>query len=192
VSEASGARGPHDGAPPPVPGSRDALVLAKGRELTVALLRPIGAAVVLLAGYFLLPINKNSDLNVLGMLLGATLLVSFCVWEVRRFARSIHPIATAMEMLVALATFYVVAFAATYYLFSEYDPGSFNEYLTRVDALYFCLTVFTTTGFGDIAADSQGARVAVSIQMASTLVLLGLGLRFLNLLINQRRQATAG
>ena len=64
--------------------------------------------------------------------------------------------------------------------------------LTRVDALYFCLTVFTTTGFGDIAPDSQGARIAVSIQMASTLVLLGLGLRFLNLLINQRRQATAG
>lgn len=91
-----------------------------------------------------------------------------------------------------LASFYVVAFATTYYLFSEYDSGSFNEYLTRVDALYFCLTVFTTTGFGDIAADSQGARIAVSIQMASTLVLLGLGLRFLNLLINQRRQATAG
>ncbi len=192
MSEASGAGSPHDGGPPPAPGSRDALVLAKGRELTVALLRPIGAAVVLLAGYFLLPINKTSDLNVLGMLLGATLLVSFCVWEVRKFTRSVHPIATAMEMLVALATFYVVAFATTYYLFSEYDPGSFNEYLTRVDALYFCLTVFTTTGFGDIAADSQGARIAVSIQMASTLVLLGLGLRFLNLLINQRRQATSG
>ncbi len=192
MSEASGAGGPHDGVPPPAPGSRDALVLAKGRELTVALLRPIGAAIVLLAGYFLLPINKTSDLNVLGMVLGAALLVSFCVWEVRKFTRSVHPIATAMEMLVALATFYVVAFATTYYLFSEYDSGSFNEYLTRVDALYFCLTVFTTTGFGDIAADSQGARIAVSIQMASTLVLLGLGLRFLNLLINQRRQATSG
>ena len=193
MTDASGAGGLQDGAPAPGPGSPpDAFVLAKGRDLTVALLRPVGAAVVLLVGYFLLPINRDSDLNVLGMIVGATLLVSFCVWEVRKFTRSNHPVATAMEMLVALASFYVVAFATTYYLFSEYDSGSFNEYLTRVDALYFCLTVFTTTGFGDIAADSQGARIAVSIQMASTLVLLGLGLRFLNLLINLRRQATAG
>ncbi|MCK8614832.1 ion channel [Gordonia sp. C13] len=191
MNDASGADGgvpdgaPAPGAPPPV-------TIAKGRDLTVALLRPIGAAVVLLIGYFLLPINKASDLNILGMTVGAGLLTAFCLWEVHRFARSVHPVATAMEMLVALATFYVTAFAATYFLFSEYDPGSFNAQLTRVDALYFCLTVFTTTGFGDIAADSQGARIAVSIQMASTLILLGLGLRFLNLLINQKRQATAG
>lgn len=46
--------------------------------------------------------------------------------------------------------------------------------------------MFTTTGFGDIAADSQGARIAVSIQMGSTLILLGLGIRFLNLLVNAR------
>ncbi|MCR5978203.1 two pore domain potassium channel family protein [Gordonia jinghuaiqii] len=179
--------------PEPQPASGTAqLGLAGGRDLTLALLRPIGAAIVLLSGYFLLPINKANDANYLGLLIGGLLLTSFCVWEVRRFARSNRPVATAMEMLVALASFYVVAFATTYFLFSEYDTGSFNAGLTRVDALYFCLTVFTTTGFGDIAPDSQGARIAVSIQMASTLVLLGLGLRFLNLLITQRRQATGG
>ncbi|MDY6808798.1 MAG: two pore domain potassium channel family protein, partial [Actinomycetota bacterium] len=46
----------------------------------------------------------------------------------------------------------------------------------------------TTTGFGDISAVSQGARVAVSIQMVSTLALLGLGIRFLNVLVNARVQ----
>ncbi len=116
------------------PGAPESFVLAKGRDLTVALLRPVGAAIVLLIGYFLLPINRTSDLNILGLTVGAFLLASFCVWEVRKFARSVHPLATAMEMLVALSTFYVVVFATTYYLFSEYDPGSFNEYLSRVDA----------------------------------------------------------
>ena len=156
------------------------------REVAKALVRPLAAAVVLLVGYFGLPINKASDVNIIGLLIGAVLLASFCAYEVRHFIRSKHPVATAMEMLVALASFYIVAFATTYFLFSEYDTGSFNEQLTRVDSLYFCLTVFTTTGFGDIAADSQGARIAVSIQMASTLILLGLGIRFLNLLVNAR------
>ena len=187
MNDVPGGPDPRDEGPP---GTAASLGLVRGRELTVALLRPIGAAVVLLAGYFLLPIDKESDLNYLGLVVGAALLIAFCVWEVRKFAGSDRPVATAMEMLVALAGFYIVAFATTYFLFSEYDPGSFNESLTRVDALYFCLTVFTTTGFGDIAPDSQGSRVAVSIQMASTLLLLGLGVRFLNLLVNQRRQAT--
>ena len=158
------------------------------RDVTEALLRPLGAAVVLLTGYFVLPINKESNVNYLGLMVGAILLAAFCVWEVRRFARSTRPVATAMEMLVALASFYIVVFATTYFLFSDYAHGSFNERLTKIDALYFCLTVFTTTGFGDIAPDSEAARVAVSIQMASTLVLLGLGLRFLNVLITVRRR----
>ena len=62
-------------------------------------------AVVLLAGYFLLPIDKESDLNYLGLVVGAALLIAFCVWEVRKFAGSDRPVATAMEMLVALAVF---------------------------------------------------------------------------------------
>ncbi len=32
------------------------------------------------------------------------------------------------------------------------DPAAFNETLTRIDSLYFTLTVFATVGFGDIAA----------------------------------------
>nr|WP_232017188.1 potassium channel family protein [Gordonia insulae] len=156
------------------------------RQVTLAIVRPIIAATILLTGYFLLPIAKESSANLIGLTIGAALLIAFCGWEIRHFVHSEFPVATAIEMLVAIAALYIVAFATTYYLFSEYGHGSFNEHLTRIDALYFCLTVFTTTGFGDIAADSQSARVAVSIQMASTLVLLGLGLRFLNLLVNAR------
>ncbi|MFW0783067.1 potassium channel family protein [Gordonia sp. CPCC 206044] len=152
----------------------------------MALLRPILAAVILLVGYFLLPINRTSDFNLVGLIVGTVLLGLFCLWEVRHFIRSPYPVATAVEMLVALAAFYIVTFATAYFLMSDYGQSSFNERLTRVDALYFCLTVFTTTGFGDIAATSQAARVVVSIQMASTLVLLGLGIRFLNVLVSTR------
>ncbi|MEE3850008.1 ion channel [Gordonia sp. LSe1-13] len=152
----------------------------------MAIIRPILATVILLFGYFLLPIDRASSVNFVGLTIGAVLLIAFCAWEIRHFIRSPYPVATAIEMLVAIAALYIVGFATVYFLFSEYDHGSMSDHLTRVDALYFCLTVFTTTGFGDITAESQGARVAVSIQMVSTLVLLGLGIRFLNVLVSER------
>ncbi|WP_260868317.1 potassium channel family protein [Gordonia sihwensis] len=155
-------------------------------HVAAALLRPLGAVAVLLAGYFLLPIGSDSTWRVPGMIVGVALLGGFCVWEVRHFLRSDHPVATAIEMLTAVICFYIVSFSATYYLFSEYAPGSFNEDLSRVDALYFCLTVFTTTGFGDLVAVSQNARIAVSVQMASSLIVLGLGIRFVSLLVRDR------
>ncbi|MGV9670775.1 MULTISPECIES: potassium channel family protein [unclassified Gordonia (in: high G+C Gram-positive bacteria)] len=158
------------------------------REMVTALLRPIAAGTILLVGYFLLPINADSDFKMIGFLCGSLLLVAFVGYEIRHFMHSKYPVPTALEMLVAVATFYIVAFATLYFMFSDYDHGSMNERLSRVDALYFSLTVFTTTGFGDIAPDSQGARVAVSVQMISSFILLGLGIRFLTLLVDLRRK----
>ncbi len=157
--------------------------------LVRALLRPLGAACVLLIGYFLLPINRESNLNVIGCLIGSALLIAFCVWEVRGFLHAKYPLAAAIEMLAALVTLYLITFSTIYFIFSDYHLGSFNEQLTRMDALYFCLTVFTTTGFGDIDAVSQSARIAVSFQMISNLVLLGLGARLFGMLVTARVRA---
>jgi hypothetical protein len=59
------------------------------------------------------------------------------------------------------------------------SAASFNESLTRTDALYFTVTVFTTVGFGDIVATSASARVVVIVQMLAGLLLLGAGIRVL-------------
>ncbi|UEA61268.1 potassium channel family protein [Gordonia otitidis] len=158
-----------------------------GRRLASALIRPALAGCVLLVGYFLLPLDHTSDFKMIGFVVDALLLIAFCGWEIRHFIRSPYPIATALEMLAALATFYIVAFATTYFLISEYGADGFNMRLTRIDALYFSLTVFTTTGFGDIAPASQAARVVVSVQMASAFVMIALGIHFLTLLISARR-----
>ena len=93
-------------------------------------------------------------------------------------------------MLAALVMLYLISFSTVYFIFSDYDPGSFNEHLTRMDALYFCLTVFTTTGFGDIDALTQGARIAVSIQMVSNLILIGLGFRLFSMVVTARLRAS--
>ncbi len=157
--------------------------------LSRALLRPLLAACLLLVGYFLLPFNQESDWNVLASAVGALLLLAFCLWEIRNFLHATYPLAAALEMLAALVTLYLISFSTVYFFFSDYHPGSFNEHLTRMDALYFCLTVFTTTGFGDIDALSQGARIAVSVQMACNLLLLGLGFRFFSMAVTARVRA---
>jgi voltage-gated potassium channel len=152
------------------------------RRVWPALLRPLGAMIVLLAGYFALPSEPSPGALVIGCLA----VVAVCTWEVRHFIRSTRPVETAIEMLAAGFSLYLIGFSASYFLMSVHSPGAFAEPLTRVDAIYYCLTVFTTTGFGDIVPITQGARIVTSLQMASSLILLGLGVRFVTVMVKER------
>lgn len=57
----------------------------------------------------------------------------------------------------------IVGFACLYY--SMGTSANFNSPLSRVDAFYLSIATFSTTGFGDIVATSQAARVAASAEM---------------------------
>ncbi|HVM65063.1 MAG TPA: ion channel, partial [Acidimicrobiales bacterium] len=46
-------------------------------------------------------------------------------------------------------------------------------------ALYFTTTTFTTVGYGDITATSEGARVMVIFQEIADIIILGFGVRVL-------------
>ena len=70
-------------------------------------------------------------------------------------------------------------FASTYFLMERASAANFTQPLTRTDALYFAVTVFSTVGFGDITAKSETARVVLIVQMLADLALLGAGLRVL-------------
>jgi Ion channel len=56
-------------------------------------------------------------------------------------------------------------FATLYWALSGRTVSAFTEPLSRIDAVYFAATVFTTTGFGDIRAVNDLARVVVTLQM---------------------------
>ena len=59
------------------------------------------------------------------------------------------------------------------------SAANFTQPLTRTDALYFTVTVFSTVGFGDISPKSEAARVILIIQMLGDIALLGAGARVL-------------
>ena len=77
-------------------------------------------------------------------------------------------------MVFAIVTAGLGLFASLYWAQSIHDALSFSEPLTKLDATYFTLTTFTTTGYGDIAAKSQAARALVVGQMCFGFVVLSI------------------
>jgi len=64
----------------------------------------------------------------------------------------------------------VLWFASLYWLISRASSGAFSQTIDRVGALYFSFSTITTTGFGDIIATSHGGRLAVSAEMACSIL----------------------
>lgn len=132
----------------------------------------------LLALYFLGPLAPRLDAPNLILLLAALVGVAvLVVAQVRSVIESPVPSIRAVEALAATVTLLVLVFAAAYFLISESQPAAFTEPLTRADALYFAMTVFSTVGFGDITAVTESARLLVVGQIAVDLAVLGAGVR---------------
>jgi hypothetical protein len=148
------------------------------RHLVLALLRALLTATVLVALYYLLPLDAEWRLSsALRMVMGLALFVAVLIWQIRKVLTSRHPGLRAIEALAVTLPLFLLLFASTYFLMSVNGSGTFSEeHLSRTDALYFAVTMFATVGFGDITATSQGARVMVTFQMLLDLVILGVGI----------------
>ncbi|GAA2716840.1 MULTISPECIES: potassium channel family protein [Streptomyces] len=139
-----------------------------------AVLRPLGTVTGLLLAYYLLPLNQRFEGGAaVGLVLGLTGVTALFTWQIRSILRSPRPRLRAVEALAATVPLFLLLFAATYYLMEQARAGSFTEPLTRTDALYFALTVFSTVGFGDITPHTEDARIVTMVQMTGDILLLG-------------------
>ena len=143
-----------------------------------ALMMLVGSALVstaIVGAYFVLPLSSDLATDTaVELVLGLTVLAALLAWQVRAILRSRYPAAQAVSALVVSVPLFLTLFAMTYYLMGEAEPSTFSEPMTRLDSLYFTVTVFATVGFGDITAVSQGARAVTMVQMMGGLVLVGL------------------
>ena len=106
------------------------------------------------------------------MIAGLLLFLLATGWQIRNIMHDEHPVLRAVEGVALALPILVIVFAFTYLTLSRADPASFSEHLDRVDALYYTTSTLTTVGFGDITADSTGARALVTIQMLFDLALI--------------------
>jgi hypothetical protein len=162
------------------------------RPLLLGIARSLLTSTGLLALYFVVPLDREFSAGTLLRLGFAVLAMGLLVsWQVHAILHSQHPALRAVESIALSLPLFLLLFAGTYTVLSESDPNTFTEPLSRIDCLYFVVTVFATVGFGDISPVSALARALVTLQMVGDLVLIGLVLRlFVTAVDRGRRRAS--
>ncbi len=142
-----------------------------------------------MAIYYLLPLNRSSNWAAVTMLvIGLVLFIGLVAFQVRSIVRSRYPALRAIEALATSVPLFLLLFASVYVVMATMSASNFSEPLTHTDALYFTVTVFSTVGFGDITAKTEAARLVVTAQMITDLLIIGLGLRVIVSAVTRSRQ----
>ncbi len=159
----------------------DQLPSARRRRLVFwAVLRGVLTTGLLVVLYYVLPLGQPwSGDTAVRILIGLIVFACITIWQVRSITTSRYPGIRAFEALGLILPLYLLVFASTYFVMQKASAATFTQPLTRTDALYFTVTVFSTVGFGDITAKSEAARVLLIVQMLGDLALLGAGARVL-------------
>ena len=162
------------------------------RRIALGLLRAFATTVVLVALYYLLPLDHLDNVPLV-LVAGLLILAAVILVQLRAISKARYPNLQAIEALAITVPLFLLLFASAYLTMAHANPANFNTHpLTRTDVLYFTVTVFSTVGFGDISAVSQSARLVVTAQMLLDLLALGLVVRaFVGAVQLARQQATA-
>jgi Ion channel len=148
------------------------------RVVLRSVLRAAGSVIAFVTIYYLLPLGTSADWVVITILIaGLVVLIALVVFQVRSILASPFPGLRAIEALATSVPLFLVLFASVYVVIARISSASFGQQLTHTDALYFTVTVFTTVGFGDIAAKTEAARLVVTGQMVADIVVIGLGIQ---------------
>jgi voltage-gated potassium channel len=154
---------------------------AQRRAVLVATIRGVLTASVLVALYYVLPLDLGGAgaSTFVKLALGILVFLGVMTWQLRAITESENPALRAFEGLFLALPVFILLFASAYYTMSRGDASRFSSPLSRTDALYFTVTIFSTVGFGDITPKSEPARLTVSAQMLLDLVVLGAGVRII-------------
>jgi voltage-gated potassium channel len=143
---------------------------APPRRLIIgALLRGLVVTTVLVVLYYELPLDRPLDTGIAArLLIGLLVFAGLTVWQVKAITSARYPGLRTAKALGLIIPLYLLLFASTYFLMERASAANFTQPLSRTDALYFSVTVFTTVGFGDITARSETARVVLIVQQVNT------------------------
>jgi voltage-gated potassium channel len=141
-------------------------------------LKQLAIAVVVIAistgVYFVLPLGPfgttGTWTSVAIFTIGLVAISAAIERQVRRYRSG------ASSLIAVLASLYlaVLFFSAIYFGLAVHEPWTIASLQTKLDALYFALSITTTVGFGDIHAVSQVARGVVTVHMVFNIGFIGI------------------
>jgi voltage-gated potassium channel len=144
------------------------------RLIARSALRILITTLGLLVLYLFVPVPGTSGAGALaGLIAGLVVFVVLVGRQIRTILRAEHPLMRAIEVVAFAIPLLVVVFAFTYLSLSRADSASFSEHLSRIAALYYTVSTLCTVGFGDITANSDAARILVTLQMLFDIALVG-------------------
>ncbi|MGZ4598374.1 MAG: potassium channel family protein [Oryzihumus sp.] len=143
------------------------------------IVRSTASTLAVLGLYFAAPLSRGEVVISLWLLGGLVLVGVLLVWQVRSIMRSPYPRLRAIEAVCTTLPLFLVICAAVHFLIEAAHPGSYSQDMSRMDAMYYVVTVFATVGFGDITPVSETARVVTTLQMVGDLVFVGVIARVL-------------
>jgi voltage-gated potassium channel len=159
------------------------------RLIVFAVLRPLATVIVLVALYYLLPLNRLAHVPLaVTLVTGLLIVLVTTAVQLRLVVKAAYPAVRAAEALATAVPLFLLLFASAYFTMARASPASFSHHLTRTDSLYFTVTTFSTVGYGDITATSETARLTVIFQILLDLLALGLGIRLLVMAVRLGRQ----
>jgi voltage-gated potassium channel len=141
------------------------------------LVEAVGTVVMSTLVYYVIPTRWGGHLGnwafAVAFTGGLLLVGGFIVHQVRRFRRSRTTGNASIAVLVFALYLSVLFFAKVYDSLAVSRPGEIVGLRTKTDGLYFSFAVATSTGFGDVHAAGQLARIVVIVQMAFNVGFLG-------------------
>jgi hypothetical protein len=150
------------------------------RTLLLRLAEAIGTVVLSTLAYFLIPSRVGGHLGNWAFLVvftgGLVLVAGVILRQLRRYGRARSSSSASIAGLVFALYGSVLFFAKVYDSLAVSRPSALVGLATKIDALYFSLAIASTTGFGDVHAVGQLARMVVIVQMAFNIGFLGVAL----------------
>lgn len=131
-------------------------------------------ATIAIGAYVVLPLQ--GDHARLGLALMVVLIASAIplMWRIlERVNASDRPVIDAVAYLGAVGTMAILIPSAVYVVVADLSPGSYAGLETKVDGVYFTVTIASTVGFGDIHPVSQLARGITTAHILASVILLG-------------------
>ena len=123
--------------------------------------------------------------------LGLLVFLGLMAWQIREIPTSDTPALRALEGLFVALPLFLLVFSRSTSSWPERRGELHGAELTRTDALYFTVTIFSTVGFGDITAQTESARLVVTAQMMLDLIILGMGVRIVLAAVQRGRERLA-